>query len=216
MSALEQTPLPSSSDRRRGDRTQLDRVLPALVGRNNGIFVDLSVRGAKVRHEGSLRRGAATRVVFMWERERFSATAEVLASRVVSLGVREGESATYESRFRFLEMDERSSELLARVLVAISNDALRNWVGNMKGDEPSAPQAASRAVGYLRCRRVGMRWEKKWTRQTAQPADGFLLPAGTAPAEVSALCETWESLDADGRHLLQLTAIAVVESARAG
>ncbi len=215
MSALEQTPLPSSSDRRRSDRTTLDRVLHALVGRHNGIFVDLSMRGAKIRHASALRRGAATRIGFLWERERFSATAEVLASRVVSLGMREGESATYESRFRFVAMDEGSSALLARVLVAMSNDALRTWVGNLKGFEgqPGAKPATPHAAGFLRCRRIGMRWEKKWTRNTAQPPDGFLLPAGTAPAEVNALCAAWESMDGDGRRLLQLTASAVVESA---
>ena len=214
MSALEQTPLPSS-DRRRSDRTQLDRVLHALVGRHNGLFVDLSMRGAKIRHEGTLRRGATTRIVFTWERERFCATAEVLASRVVSLGTREGESATYESRFRFVTIDDGSSALLARVLVAMSNDALRTWVGNLKGfeDVPSGLRTTPGASGFLRCRRVNTRWEKKWTRNTAQPADGFLLPAGTAPAEVTALCEAWESMDEDGRRLLQLTASAVVESA---
>lgn len=217
MSALEQTPLPSSSDRRRSDRTRLDRVLHALVGRYNGLFVDLSMRGAKIRHEGALRRGATTRIAFTWERERFSATAEVLASRVVSLGTRDGESATYESRFRFVTVDDGSSALLARVLVAMSNDALRTWVGNLKGfEEPAGLRSTPGAAGFLRCRRVNQRWEKKWTRNTAQPADGFLLPAGTAAAEVDALCKAWESMDDDGRRLLQLTASAVVESAIAG
>lgn len=215
MSALEQTPLPSSSDRRRAERMKLDRVLHALVGRHDGVFVDLSVRGARIRHGGALRRGATTRIVFLWERERFSATAEVLASRIACLGTRDGESATYESRFRFVSMDEASSALLARVLVAMSNDALRAWVGNLKGfdDKPAGHRAAPGTAGFLRCRRVHMRWEKKWTRNPEQPPDGFLLPAGTAPSEVNALCEAWESMDDDGRRLLQLTATAVVESA---
>lgn len=213
MSALEQTPL--SSDRRRADRTRLDRVLRALVGRNEGVFVDFSIRGAKIRHEGALHRGSMVRIVFAWEQERFSATAEVLASRIVSLGDREGASATYESRFRFETMEPASSALLARVLIAISNDELRTWVGNLKGFDtaqvPDAPRPA--AAAFVRCRRIGMRWEKKWTRDTNQPIDGFLLPAGTNPAEVAALCRTWDEMDADGRHLVRLTASAVVEEA---
>lgn len=222
MSALEQAPLPTSdrrrSDRRRGDRTTLDRVLHAFVGRHAGVFVDLSMRGAKIRHAGALSRGAMMRIVFMWERERFCATAEVLASRIASLGMREGESATYESRFRFVSIDEGSSALLARVLIAMSDDALRSWVGNMKGfdEKPAARPATPGAVGFLRCRRVGMRWEKKWTRNSAQPPDGFLLPAGTTPAEVNALCAAWDSMDDEGRRLLQATASAVVETAISG
>ena len=214
MSALEQQPL--ASDRRRSDRTRLDRVLRALVGRHDGAFVDLSMRGAKVRHEGALRRGAEVRIVFAWEKERFSATAEVLASRIVSLGTREGESATYETRFRFVAMEQSSADLLARVLVSISNEALRTWVGNLKGfdeDRLRAASPAQSAAGFLRCRRIGNTWEKKWTRDTTQPKDGFLLPAGTEPSEVNSLCRTWEELDADGRHLVQLTASAVVEQA---
>ena len=215
MSALEQHPLPS--DRRRSERTRLDRVLRALVGRNDGVFVDLSMRGAKIRHEHALLRGAQVRIVFAWEKERFSASAEVLASRVVSLGTREGESAIYETRFRFVVMDPGSSALLARVLVTISNEALRTWVGNLKGfddtQRASGTASAVSATGFLRCRRIAGGWEKKWTRDTTQPENGFLLPAGTDPSEVTALCDTWDALDADGRHLVQLTANAVVEQA---
>lgn len=213
MSALEQASLPS--DRRRADRTRLNRVLRALVGRNEGVFVDLSLRGAKIRHEGAVRRGATVRIVFAWERERFSTNAEVLASRVISLGAREGESAIYESRFRFETLEPAACDLLARVLIAIPNDELRSWIGNLKGfdDTQQANTSKTAAAAFVRCRRVGIRWEKKWTRDTSQPIDGFLLPAGTDPAEVAALCKTWDEADADARQLLRLTASAVVEEA---
>ena len=218
MSAIEQLPLPTSNnDRRRADRTRLHRVLPALVGRHEGIFVDISMRGAKMRHSGALPRGATVRIAFEWDQRRFSTAAEVLASRIVSLGTREGEPALYESRFRFNSMAPEAGELLARVIVAVTNDELRTWVGNLKGfgDEPRTAEPA-RAHGFLRCRRVGNSWEKKWTRDSVQPIDGFVLPAGTDPSEVAALCRTWETTDADGRHLLRLTASAVVEETATG
>jgi hypothetical protein len=215
MSAMEQLPLPSTpGERRNGDRRRLDRVLNVLVGRNDGIFVDASLRGAKIRHSGAVRRGATVRIAFDWERQRFSATAEVLASRVIALGMREGESTTFESRFRFTVMSPESSQLLARVLGELSNHELRTWVGNLKGfDEtpPPPPAAPTHAAGYLRCRHVHRAWEKKWTRDATQPPDGFVVPAGTPQAEVDALCSTWETSDEDGRRLLQLTAAAVVE-----
>jgi len=217
MSALEQLPLPTN--RRGAERTRLTRVLTALVGRHEGVFVDISMRGAKMRHPGGLQRHSMVRIAFAWGRQRFSANAEVLASRIVCLGTRDGEPAVYESRFRFDSMTPESSELLARVIVAVGNDELRTWVGNLKGsgDEThTATQAPAPGQGFLRCRRVGNSWEKKWTRDPVQPKDGFVLPAGTDPAEVAALCRTWETLDDDGRHLLRLTAGAVVESALAG
>lgn len=218
MSAIEQLPLPSrAAERRRSDRTRLQRVLNALVGRHEGTFVDISLRGAKIRHPGALPCRSAVRISFHWERQRFCASAEVLASRIVSLGTREGEPATYESRFRFTVMTPESLDLLARVIAAVGNEELRTWVGNMKGFGDGVHLAAPvRAHGFVRYRHRFGTWEKKWTRDTTQPPDGFVLPAGTSPAEVAALCRTWEGMDADGRHLLRLTASAVVEEAICG
>lgn len=218
MSAIEQLPFSSPpTERRRGDRTRLHRVLNALVGRHEGMFIDISLRGAKMRHSGALQCRSTVRIAFDWERQKFSANAEVLASRIVSLGTRDGEPATYESRFRFTAMTPESLELLARVIAAVGNEELRTWVGNMKGfGDDARVSAPVRAHGFIRCRFRYRTWEKKWTRDATQPADGFVLPAATDPAEVAALCRTWESMDADGRHLLRLTAAAVVEQAIGG
>lgn len=216
MSAIEQLPLPSTCERRRAERKHLDRVLPVNVGRCDGVFVDVSMRGAKIRHKGALRRGATVRITFEWNRQRFSASAEVLASRVVALGVHADESTTYESRFRYVSMSLESSGLLVRVLAAIGNEELRSWVGNLKGfDDGPRPLAhvVDRCSGYIRCRPLGLRWEKKWTRDPVQPPDGFALPAGTDPADVDSLCRAWGSMDHDARRLVQLTAAAIVDDA---
>lgn len=214
MSAIEQLPAPSSYERRRGERKRLDRILHVSVGRHAGVFIDASVRGAKIHHEGALRRGSTVRVTFEWAAQRFSAQGEVMASRIVALGAREGESATYESRFHFLYMSRESSDLLVRMLAAIGNEELRSWVGNLQGS-PDGPQAAdpvaARCSGYIRCRLFGREWEKKWTRDHTQPENGFLLPAGTAQADVEALCQAWEAMDVDARHVVRLTAAAIVE-----
>jgi hypothetical protein len=211
MSAIEQLPLPSPADRRRGDRTRLHRVLNALVGRHEGVFVDISLRGAKLRHSGALQCRSTVRIAFEWERQKFAASAEVLASRIVTLGTRDGEAATYESRFRFTSMTDGCIEILSRVIAAVGNEELRTWVGNLKGFGDDSRVATPRAHGFIRCRRMGMRWEKKWTRDASQPIDGFVLPAGTDPSEIASLCRAWEGMDTDGRHLLRLTAEAVVQ-----
>ena len=210
MSAIEQLPLPS--DRRNGTRVRLDRMLAARIGRNDGLVVDLSVSGARVRHSGTLLRGATVRMTFDWSGRKFAAGAEVLSSRVVMLGTREGESATYETRLRFMVIDNDARELLARMLQAITSEELRGWVENLKGfEEETRSAAAPRTSGYIRCRRVGNSWERKWTRDCAQPRDGFVLPAGTSAAEVEALCKAWVEMGDDARWLVQRTAEAVVE-----
>lgn len=215
MSALEQAPLPSSRERRIGERMRLDRVLAVQVGRFDGTFVDLSSRGARIRHHGTLQRGSSVRITFTWERERFSATAQVLASRVVALGTSEAPLPLYESRFHFVYVDHASGDLLGRVLTALANEALRTWVGNLRAVDIDAGPRTQPPVpnGFIRCERINRRWQQKWTTDSKQPEHGFLLPAGTEPADVQTLCEAWDSMDEDGRHLLQLTATAVVEGA---
>lgn len=215
MSAIEQLPPPAMpADRRRESRIRLDRILATRVGRHEGIIVDVSRRGARVRHAGTLRRGSTVRVAFDWHREKFAANADVLSSRVVMLGTREGESATYETRLRFTTLETEARLLLERILETIASEELRTWVGNLKGfNDPLRSGSMPRAAGFLRCRRVGNSWEKKWTRAPKQPSDGFVLPAGTDASEVDALCRAWMEMDAEGRRLLQRTAEAVVQEA---
>lgn len=215
MSAIEQMPHPTTpADRRREERIRLDRILAARVGRHDGVILDLSSRGVRVRHSGTLLRGATMRITFDWGGQKFVASAEVLSSRVVMLGANEGESAAYETRFRFSGLESGARELLDRVLATIANEELRTWVGNLKGfDDPLRSATLPHAKGFIRCRRVGNSWEKKWTRSRTQPADGFVLPAGMPASDVEALCRAWVGMDAEGRQLLRRTAEAVLDEA---
>ena len=147
MSALELTPLTAVSERRGSDRTRLDRVLHALVGRNNGIFVDLSMRGAKIRHEGAVRRGASVRLVFLWERDRFSATAEGYTLSVVEPRTEPGEDLFVEFRITgpdgqpVGELDEVNGVILAGVVDGFSTtppDESRAEVHIVDDDSPSS------------------------------------------------------------------------------
>ena len=118
MSALEQTPFPTiaADERRCASRIRIADQLPAVVGRGNGAIVDLSLFGARVRHTVTALRGSNVRVSFLWHDERFAATGEVLASRVVALG--NGVRPTlYESRIRFRLVTEAAGKLLERVLL---------------------------------------------------------------------------------------------------
>jgi hypothetical protein len=208
MSALEQgTSL--GADRRVATRLRISGTVGVLIGRGEGVLVDLSATGARVRHRTLVRRGAVVRVSFDGGERRFSASAEVLASRVVSLG----DGTTYESRLRFTALDPASAEALSTALESLAGRDMRRWVDNLHGwgDTPGS-QAPRLGTGtFLRCRLLGRRWEQKWTRDTVQPANGFLLPAGIDPNEIRTLCDTYESLDEEGRATIRLMAAAAVE-----
>jgi len=208
MSAIEQHP----SERRRSTRTRLRCVLRALIARHEAIVVDVSLHGARVRHENAVRRGATVRVVFEWEQRRFAAAAEVLATRIVTLGAGDDEPAIYESRLRFPSLTADALDILHRVIAAAGNHELRSWVGNLQGDAGDARGThPSPTRGFIRCRYVHRRWERKWTRDASQPHDGFVIPAATDSSDIAALCSSWESMDDASRNLVQLTARAVVE-----
>lgn len=121
MSALEQTPLSHPkpiAERRDTSRLRIANHIFVLVGRGEGVLVDLSTRGARVRHAVQARRATNVRVSFNWENERFAAMAEVLSSHVVALGY--GEVPTlYESRLRFRLISENDEQILDRVIAAI-------------------------------------------------------------------------------------------------
>lgn len=79
----------------------------------------------------------------------------------------------------------------------------------MQGDRTAAhatTPAATATAGFIRCRFLGDRWHKKWTRNADQPADGFTLPAAVSEIDVARLCRSYERIDADARDLLRLMA----------
>lgn len=218
-SAAELLPPPPYSttprERRRFERLRVREIVATQIGRASGALVDLSARGARVRHTSPLIRGSQARLTFNWNGERFEAAAEVLASRVVSLA----HPTRYESRLRFVTMSASAEHVLARALADIAAAALRTWVANLRGWENETPHhdAASDHVesGFLRCRYYAARgWERKWTQDPDQPSNGFTLPANTEPAEVNMLCRTYETSDEEGRALLRIMTDAVVQTAR--
>ena len=185
MSAIEQTSH-AVNERRSAPRLRVAGTIPALIGRGAGFLVDLSERGAKIRHSTMLRRGATVRLAFEWDRGRFSASAEVVGSRVVSIGNAE-QPAMYESRLRFLAVAPDAERVLSRTLDSLAGRDMRRWVANLRGwtDEiDHTPAPAPVTTAYLRCRLHDMRWDVKATNDVTQPAVGFLLPSGIDVNEI--------------------------------
>ena len=198
----------TSSERRHSERRRPASAIRIAIGRGTGSLIDISLGGLRTRHTGAVTRGSKVRVAFDWQHERFDAIAEVLASRVVSLGDPVGHGTTFESRLHFVHMPPSSHELLERVFIAITSHELRRWVANLNGwnDEPQPESAATAEGSFIRCRLIGRQWQRKWTHDPTQPANGFVLPASIGASELATLCETYLHADPDGRHLIRLMA----------
>jgi hypothetical protein len=196
-------------ERRRAERFRIAGAIGINFGRGEGLLVDLSRWGARVRHAAQVRRGTTVRISFEWQRRRFSAHAEVLAARVISLG----KALAYESRLRFTSIDDESDNVLALALEGISQHNVRRWIANLRGwNEESTLPVETPSGSYIRCRLHGSRWERKSTTEsTEQPIDGFLLPADSSESEILTLCDTYERSSEDERQLIRSLAAAAVE-----
>ena len=208
MSALELEQFPFSN-RRTTERLRVAGSIAVVFGRGEGMLVDLSPHGARIRHFAPVRRGAAVRVSFEWEEARFSATAEVLASRMIRLGL----GPSYESRVRFTVVDESSEQVLAAVLDTIAGRNTRRWVANLRGWSDELQPDATPLVhnSFIRCRLHGNRWEIKRTSDRVQPEDGFLLPSESSDADIETLCDNYSRGNDDERRFIRVMAAVAVE-----
>lgn len=208
MSAIQQLP-DDSRDRRRSTRLRVSATVPVVFGRGEGILVDLSHTGARVRHSVAARRGTSVRLSFEWEKQRFSATAEVLAARVISLG----NGPSYETRVRFTAFDPGAAVVLAKAMHDLCGRDVRRWVANLHGwnDEPQAQDAPSNG-SFIRCKLRGTWWERKCTSDPTQPEEGFVVPADSGETEIAKLCETYQRASEAERQLIRAMAAAAVEA----
>ena len=202
MSALEQLPL-EDRDRRLTERVRVTDNHPMIFGRGAGLLVDLSARGARIRHTAPVRRGALVRLSFTWAGGRFSADAEVLASRMVSLGA----ALSYESRVHFPFVDHPSGTVLTIALADLNERDLRRSVANLLGwPEESQRTAGPLTSSFIRCRLRGRWWERKITTDNTQPDDGFVLRAESTESEIETLCNTYADSDDADREMIRLMA----------
>ncbi|HET8799118.1 MAG TPA: hypothetical protein VFO89_15605, partial [Thermoanaerobaculia bacterium] len=102
------------------------------------------------------------------------------------------------------------ADVLTELIRSLDSDDLRRWVANLHG-WTNGDQPAGRVAAFIRCRRFLHRWDRKWTRDAAQPEDGFTVPATLDERELALLCRMWDGSDEEGRALLRETARASVE-----
>lgn len=91
--------------------------LPVRLGRKDGILVEIDRSGARIRHSGALKLGGEAQLSFVAGGEVFTAASQVLACRVVGLGLGEGGSTLFESKVQFSEA--KAGDLVERLMGAV-------------------------------------------------------------------------------------------------
>jgi hypothetical protein len=88
--------------------------VPARVGRKDATLVEIDRTGARIRHSGALKLGGELPLSFKLGGEVVSAVSQVLACRVVGLGLGDGGATLFESKLNFL--DDGTRDLAERLV----------------------------------------------------------------------------------------------------
>jgi hypothetical protein len=89
--------------------------IPARVGRRNGVVMNVSHRGARVRHPGSLKPSEIVDLAFPCAGGQFASRARVLSCRAMPIKDAEGQMV-FESRFAFANPSPEAMALLDEYL----------------------------------------------------------------------------------------------------
>lgn len=102
-------------DRRRSGRFEPPVQIPARVGRRNGVVLNVSHRGARVRHPGALKPSETIDLAFALGEGQFLSRARVLSCRAMPLKDENGQMV-FESRFAFANPSPEAMALLDEYL----------------------------------------------------------------------------------------------------
>jgi hypothetical protein len=230
------TPRRERPERRRKKRIQLTRAIIASFGATGAVLMDITDAGARIEHFARLDVGKRARFRFDWSSRVIEVDAQVVSCRVHRFSHGDKGATVYQSGLSFTEFIGDAATALKEMIATFVARSLAEQVANARGIGPvtgrnmpvfrsgvvaatglAENQEKSRRLipdaeivadrGYIRCRFVSLgRWEKKWSRDSDQPEDGFTVLA-TEPADhIDQLCETYERVTQDDRRLIQLMA----------
>ncbi len=226
-------------ERRKKTRIQLSRALLARFGTLGVVIIDLTDAGARIEHFTRLDVGRKTRLRLDWKHHEIEVEGTVVSCKLHRFAP--GEETVYQSGLMFTGYPDDTATVLKDMVATLVARSLAEQVANARGLGPvterdmpvfrsgvvagegidaSADQKAKRYLpeaqliadrGYIRCTLVAERWQKKWTRQSAQPDEGFTVRASEPDENIHQLCETFLKAGAEDRKLIKLMARLSVE-----
>jgi hypothetical protein len=225
-------------ERRKKKRIQLTRGIIARFGPLGVVIMDITDVGARIEHFTRLEIGKRSRFRMEWQERELVIEAQVRSCRVHRFAP--GEETIYQSGLAFVDLSEETAAILKDMVATIVARSLAEQVANARGIGPvierNMPVFRAGAVvadgldpnsekarrfipdsaivverGYIRCTLVGTHWNRKWTKTSDQPEEGFTVNATEPEEHIDQLCQTYLKGNADDRRLIQLLARVSVE-----
>lgn len=188
-----------SEERRAFQRLTLREPLDGWFGDYAVRLVDVSASGAQLEHDEPIPAEAHGLLRFWWR----GAELEILAKTARTI---------HENRtgVQFVEESEHLKEQIAasaaELLRAIEANARGDRDANVIGDETLTAAARTLATGFVRWTLSMDGWSGKLSTDSHQPEHGFTISASEPDDEVAMLRRTYESGDAESRHLTRMLA----------
>jgi hypothetical protein len=229
-------------ERRRKKRIQLTRAIIARFGATGAVLMDISDSGARIEHFTQFDIGKRASLRFDWNEKVIEVDAMVRSCRIHRFAHGDDGVTVYQSGLLFKEFIGDASSALKEMVATYVARSLAEQVANARGIGPvternmpvfrsgvvagsglAEDQESSKRLipdsalvverGFIRCALVdNRRWEKKWTRTSEQPDNGFTVLASEPQDHIESLCETYWRANAQDRRLIQLMARLSIET----
>lgn len=196
-----------TDERRHFQRLNLIEPIDAWFGDYAVRLVNVSATGALIDSDEPIPDDARALLRFFWRGREIELLAET-ARRVDA-----------QTGLAFLDESETLRTLIAdsatELLRAQEANALGVREANIVGDHTlTSASAGARMAGYVTWTLGEDGWKARKSWLPDQPVSGFTVAAGEAEDQVTLLCRTYESGDAESRALTRMFAELSVASSR--
>ncbi len=187
-----------NDERRQFQRLTLTEPLDGWFGDFAIRLIDVSANGAQIESDEPLPDDARALLRFYWRGTEVEITAETARKNEVRTGL------------KFVDDSDVLRDLIAmsaeELLRAFEANANGDRGANMIGDQTITSLREVLGTGYVTWTLRDGEWRSHRSLLPDQPADGFTIAAGESDEQVTMLCRTYESGDAEARKLTRMLA----------
>lgn len=187
-----------NDERRQFQRLTLTEPLDGWFGDFAIRLIDVSVTGAQIETDEPLPSDARALLRFYWRGHEVELIAETARTNELRSGL------------RFVDESDALRDLIAmsaeELLRAFEANAAGERAANVVGDQTITSVREVLGSGYVIWSYNDGAWKSRHSLLPDQPADGFTIAAGESEEQVSLLCRTYESGDAEARKLTRMLA----------
>ncbi|MGN6187140.1 MAG: PilZ domain-containing protein [Thermoanaerobaculia bacterium] len=187
-----------NDERRQFQRLTLTEPLDGWFGDFAIRLIDVSANGAQIESDEPLPDDARALLRFYWRGTEVEITAETARKNEVRTGL------------KFVDDSDVLRDLIAmsaeELLRAFEANANGDRGANMIGDQTITSLREVLGTGYVTWTLRDGEWRSHRSLLPDQPPDGFTIAAGESDEQVTMLCRTYESGDAEARKLTRMLA----------